>query len=199
MARRRQADRERILRAAAARFAEVGTLQARLDEVAAQADVARGTLYSHFPSKEALVLALMGPVLKDAVAGMDRVDRARTAQARVSAALQLYLQLWARHPDALRLSHRLMTTQDVAAAAQLHLPFVLRMVAVFSTVGRAGILRASSPELAARTLARVAVPLLELYVPVPGGETLFVEAVSGLLLKESPRTVPARRRTPRSG
>lgn len=181
------------MRAAAARFAQVGTQQASLDEIADQADVARGTLYSHFPSKEALVLALMGPVLSDAVAGMDRVDRARSARARVVAALELYLQLWARHPDALRLSHRLMTTQDVAAAAQLHLPFVLRMVAVFATASRAGILRAGSPELAARTLARVAVPLLELYAPVPEGEALFIEAMSGLLLKDSLPPRPSRR------
>ncbi len=181
------------MRAAAARFAQVGTQQASLDEIADQADVARGTLYSHFPSKEALVLALMGPVLSDAVAGMDRVDRARSARARVVAALELYLQLWARHPDALRLSHRLMTTQDVAAAAQLHLPFVLRMVVVFATASRAGILRAGSPELAARTLARVAVPLLELYAPVPEGEALFIEAMSGLLLKDSLPPRPSRR------
>lgn len=181
--RRRQADRERILAAAAERFAEVGTRRARLDEIAERADVARGTLYSHFPSKEALVMALMRPVVDAAVAGMDEVDRQRTAVAKVTGVLQLYLKLWERHPAALRLSYRLMMTGDVAGAAGMHLPFVLRLVPVFEAAARAGLLRAS-PELAARTLARVAVPLLELYAGAEEGERLFLEAMRALLLDE---------------
>jgi AcrR family transcriptional regulator len=50
-------NRERILRAAAAVFTERG-LDATLDDVARQAGVGVGTVYRHFPGKEALVEAL---------------------------------------------------------------------------------------------------------------------------------------------
>lgn len=184
--RRRLADRDRILRAAAARFAEAGPERVRLDEIAELADVARGTLYSHFPSKEALTIELMRPVLEDATTQLREADRARTARDRVSALMQVYLRLWERHADALRLAHRMMQSGDPAGGAQIHMAFVGGVVALLARAGKVGILRAPTPELAARTLARVAVPLLELYAPQPGGDALFVEAVRGLLLKDGP-------------
>ena len=51
-------NRERIVAAARTAFAEYG-LDAQMDEIARRADVGVGTLYRHFPTKDALVRALV--------------------------------------------------------------------------------------------------------------------------------------------
>ena len=51
-------NRERILKAARAVFADQG-MHSQIDDVARRAKVGVGTVYRHFPTKEALVLALV--------------------------------------------------------------------------------------------------------------------------------------------
>lgn len=51
-------NRERILESARAVFAEFGA-EAQMDDVAARAGVGVGTVYRHFPTKEALMVELM--------------------------------------------------------------------------------------------------------------------------------------------
>ena len=55
----RQAKERAILDAALDVFAESGFAPARLEEVAARAGVAKGTIYLYFPSKQALFKALI--------------------------------------------------------------------------------------------------------------------------------------------
>jgi AcrR family transcriptional regulator len=50
-------NREKVLAAAASAFAEAG-LDAQIDDIARRASVGVGTVYRHFPTKEALVAAL---------------------------------------------------------------------------------------------------------------------------------------------
>jgi AcrR family transcriptional regulator len=50
-------NRERLMEAAKAAFAETGS-QASLDEIARRADVGIGTLYRHFPTRDAIVEAV---------------------------------------------------------------------------------------------------------------------------------------------
>jgi AcrR family transcriptional regulator len=50
-------NREKVLAAARAAFAEQGA-EAQMDDVARRAEVGVGTVYRHFPTKEALLLAL---------------------------------------------------------------------------------------------------------------------------------------------
>ncbi len=50
-------NREKVLAAASAAFAETG-LDAQIDDIARRAGVGVGTVYRHFPTKEALVAAL---------------------------------------------------------------------------------------------------------------------------------------------
>jgi AcrR family transcriptional regulator len=50
-------NREKVLTAASAAFAEAG-LDAQIDDIARRAGVGVGTVYRHFPTKEALVAAL---------------------------------------------------------------------------------------------------------------------------------------------
>ena len=64
----REARRQAVLTAALAVFAEHGFEAARLDDVAARAGVAKGTLYLYFADKEALleelIRSVVGPVRK---------------------------------------------------------------------------------------------------------------------------------------
>jgi AcrR family transcriptional regulator len=60
-------NRERLLAAAGQVFEEKG-LEASVADVAAAAGVGMGTLYRHFPSKEALVEALVSDVLETTIA-----------------------------------------------------------------------------------------------------------------------------------
>ena len=78
-----EARRQAILEAALHMFAEHGFEAARLDDVAARAGVAKGTLYLYFASKEALFEALIrnavAPIMR---AGGDggRARRVRPAR-----------------------------------------------------------------------------------------------------------------------
>lgn len=179
LARRRAETRERILRVAAARFAAQGVGEVRLDEIADEADVARGTLYNYFPTKEALVIAILKPVLELAerkVQGMADLGPRRG----VDALLALFLELWRSHAEPLRVVHRI--PQPLGELAALHGSFLQGVLRVFERSARAGILRAKDGALAARIIGRVAIPLLELYDGHPRAEALFVESVRGLLL-----------------
>src|SRR5437879_1667030 len=51
--------RELLLDAAARTFGRLGAERARIEDIAIEADVAVGLLYRHFPSKDALLEALM--------------------------------------------------------------------------------------------------------------------------------------------
>ncbi len=57
--RNKQRTRARILSAATAMFAERGVAASGVDDLAAAADVARGTLFNYFPSKSAIVAAIL--------------------------------------------------------------------------------------------------------------------------------------------
>ncbi|MCL4817652.1 MAG: TetR family transcriptional regulator [Vicinamibacteria bacterium] len=66
MARRRSDDkRERILQAAIKVFARKGYFAARVSEIARKADVADGTIYLYFESKEDLLVSLFDTVMKE--------------------------------------------------------------------------------------------------------------------------------------
>ena len=185
VARRRALTRERIVAAAARRFAEAGPDAVRLDEISEAADVARGTLYSHFRTKDDLLRAIVEPVLRVAVrktAALGRLD----ARGGVDRVLHLYLELWHAYPDALRIAYRAQDTPHGGPGA-LHRSFLKGLMRVFDRAARAGILRSGDPALAGHVMRKVAVPLLELYAGHPDGNRLFVDGLRGLLLTERPR------------
>jgi AcrR family transcriptional regulator len=71
-----QARRQAILDAALAIFAERGFDAARLDDVAARAGVAKGTLYLYFHDKEALFEELIRSAVKPVFEGISQAARA---------------------------------------------------------------------------------------------------------------------------
>ncbi|MDE0312091.1 MAG: TetR/AcrR family transcriptional regulator, partial [Caldilineaceae bacterium] len=54
-----ESTRERILDAALSVFSNKGYHDARLDEIVAESDTSKGSIYFHFPNKERLFLALV--------------------------------------------------------------------------------------------------------------------------------------------
>jgi AcrR family transcriptional regulator len=61
-------NRERVLKAAQATFAEHGR-EAQMDDVARRAGVGVGTVYRHFPTKEALIEALANSMFERVLVG----------------------------------------------------------------------------------------------------------------------------------
>jgi len=182
VARRRAATRDRIVAVAARLFARSGADAVRMDDVADAADVARGTLYSHFRTKDELLCAIVVPVLELAVGKMEALGRL-SARERVDALLRLYLELWHAHPDALRIAYK---AQDMPLGelGNLHRSFLKGLMRVFESARRAGALRSKDPVLAGHVMRMVAVPLLELYGRHADGDRLFVEGLRALLLAE---------------
>src|SRR3954451_4813169 len=74
-------NRERVLAAAEAVFSEMG-LRAQVEEVARRAGVGVGTVWRHFPTKQALVEAVLEPMyeslLTDARPALEQADPGAT-------------------------------------------------------------------------------------------------------------------------
>ena len=179
--RRRLARHQRLLAIAAQRFAAQGVECVCLEAIADAADISRGTLYSHFPTKEALVAAIVRPALEHAVTALSAIDRGRGV-ASVDALLAVWSELWLEHRDALRVMQhsRAMPLGEIAA---LHGALMERVLPVFAGAAARGALRSDDPALAARILARLAVPLLELCGEGPEAAACFKDAMHGLLLR----------------
>ena len=61
----RRQTRETLLDAAAAEFAQQGFEQANINTISTQAGFAKGTVYNYYPSKQALLLALIDDIARD--------------------------------------------------------------------------------------------------------------------------------------
>ncbi|MBE3119463.1 MAG: helix-turn-helix transcriptional regulator, partial [Candidatus Atribacteria bacterium] len=68
---RSEETRARILDAAVRRFAVAGYDAASVDDICAEAGVSKGAFYHHYPSKQAIFLALMQGWLTMIDMGMD--------------------------------------------------------------------------------------------------------------------------------
>lgn len=95
---RGQRTRAALVRAAAAVFEQDGFLDARIADIAGEADVATGTFYSYFDSKEAIFREVVDELIDELyqqsrvgdLAGDDPVSR-------IAAANRLYVESFARH------------------------------------------------------------------------------------------------------
>ena len=85
-AQRRADTRERLLQAAATRFAAEGIDRASIDAIADDAGRTSGSVYAHFGSKEGLLTALLDSWKNDVVvAATAEVSVAATAEERLAA------------------------------------------------------------------------------------------------------------------
>lgn len=81
---------ERLLAAAAAAFAEHGADDVSLEEIARRAGVGIGTLYRHFPTREALVEALYRKELADLCAAAAELLKSHAPEQALRAWMDLF-------------------------------------------------------------------------------------------------------------
>lgn len=178
--RRRTAQQARILAAARQSFAERGPAAVRLDEIADRADIARGTLYSHFATKEALLVALVEPALLATERGLAAIRAEDDADVVMGAMLRLWHRLWRDHRDALRIAHGVGANLP-EALRPVHRRVVSQMHRLLVKLEQSGRLRGDA-EWASMLIAKLGVPLLETYERIDETERTFVECASRLLL-----------------
>ncbi len=95
------AKRARLIAAAAALFSRVGFDRASVDDIAASADVAKGTVYLYFPSKAELFLAVLSE-LRERIAADDGGAADEHPEATLRRLIRRQLTLAAASPDLFR-------------------------------------------------------------------------------------------------
>ena len=112
-----QRNRERLVAAGRAVFTEQG-VDASLEEIARRAGVGIGTLYRHFPSREALVAAIFEERIGEVLAAAERAAAAEDAWQGLVGFLEQALQLQADHLALRQLVLRYPQGDAKAAAAR---------------------------------------------------------------------------------
>ena len=98
-AERRAATTEAILRAGRRLFGERGFAAATMDDIAEAADIAKGAVYHHFKTKEAVFEAVFEQVSGDLVQDIDRAVRSeKDVLAAIIAGTQHYFAACAKGP-----------------------------------------------------------------------------------------------------
>jgi AcrR family transcriptional regulator len=191
---------DRILSVAARSFSRNWPDSVSLDEIASEADVAKGTLYSHFPTKEALLIGIIEPALL-ALEGALVAIKGDDAREVVVELLRRWVKVLREHQNAMKVAHCLgaklpeplsMLYRRVVAKANrvLAQPKVLEQLR-------------GSASWAGGVIVKLGIPLFEAYDGIdPTGDT-FVEAFRCLILREKKslkrRTSTKRTSLPRKG
>lgn len=153
------ARREHLLDTAARMFAQRGYANAQMDEIATAAETSKGGLYFHFPTKEALIAAVIsraGDVLRRRVtramddAGSDPVARADAALATLIETLSAHRSL-ARVLAAERLGGSVAARERVAEIEDEYVELVAEELRQALAIGRLTQLESPiDPDLTAR-------------------------------------------------
>jgi AcrR family transcriptional regulator len=94
---RRERTQAAIVKAAKRSFGERGFDATTMDDIATGARVAKGAVYHHFPTKEALFEAVFEQVSRELVGDLDQVSRAEKDQlAAMAAGTQAYFSACAK-------------------------------------------------------------------------------------------------------
>jgi TetR/AcrR family transcriptional regulator len=181
VARRRARTRERILSTATSLFAARGIDQVTLTDITDEADVSRGNLYSHFNSKEELVVSVYQPAMDYSLEQMRRVRGLPPAEA-IEIILRVHTEVWRKFPGTLLVMYQLKdaATEEVGSGHDQQSQDVL---SVFRQAADINLLR-MEPELAINVVDTIGVPLLELAQEAPDPDAFFVESMLRILLKE---------------
>lgn len=112
------ARRQRVLVAALQLGAEGGYDAVQMRDVAASAEVALGTIYRYFPSKDALLAAAMSEWMEDLERRVtERAPRGTTTAARVNDVLRRAVATMERQPELAEAVITALTSDDPAAGA----------------------------------------------------------------------------------
>jgi AcrR family transcriptional regulator len=150
--RRRLDTEQRILRAALRLFGERGFTATTVDEIVADADVAKGTFFNYFASKERLLLAFGERLLARLAAAAVAISPTRPVLDQLRGAIHLAVAEWQGNQRLLRaLVGTAMSNDELAGPFQELLAAARANVALLLTEGqRRGEIRTdiAAPELA---------------------------------------------------
>ena len=144
----KDANRDRLLAAAADEFARLGLAGANINEISLAAGLAKGTVYNHFPSKEALFLSVVEQACALAAEGAEDLPPEASTRERLRAVLDSDVA-WAREHEAFaRVLLREIFTADprfyprvIEAAA----PFISRVRSILADGVSRGEIRPQPP------------------------------------------------------
>jgi AcrR family transcriptional regulator len=157
--RRKAATAAAIMEAAERHFLEKGFHATKIEDVATDADVATGSIYVHFGSKEGLYLALIERALHVEEGYLAAAfDPAKTPAEQLVAAGDAYLRFYVKHPGYFRMlafpyfDTRPKAKADPVAArvAQLAEAQVARLARAIAEAVEAGLVREVDPWRAAK-------------------------------------------------
>ena len=177
--RRRERTRQKIIQSSADLFSRFGYDQVRFEDIAEAADVARGTLYSFYKNKEALINEMLQSVYEKAMRGLDRVKHMEPRKS-VEELLNVYCDLYESDPHGLMVAFHL--PRPPGPAEQLYERFSERMRSIFERAGN--LLRSRDTEVTTRLFSRSSVPsLAALAESTEDFRRQFVEHFKSLLLR----------------
>ncbi len=182
---RQSRTRERILTESAALFIDKGFENVSVEEIIEAADIARSSFYRFFSNREDVLSQIIRPVFEQGIEEMATI-RCGQPQETMTGLFNAYLRIWRRSPNALRLSTR-GGGVHFALFKDLHSIYRAEILRVLATVAATGALLNDDADASGRLIARIAVPILEVYATHPRQEVMFHLTMRGLLLKPEHR------------
>lgn len=182
MERRRERARKRILEIATKRIVEVGLDRVRLGDVADEADISRATLYSHFASKEEILVEVVRPVLEELIKAM-KEKKAGTALQGLDNLIDVYTSMWDNNSGALTLALRYIL-HDPGDLAESVSKIQSQTDSILRPLNSEGLLRMKT-DLARNAFIQTAIILLDVLKNESNREALFRESIRALILKKS--------------
>jgi AcrR family transcriptional regulator len=181
VARRRERMKQSLLAAGARQFASRGIGTVSVEDLIAEADVSRATFYALFSSKYSLLEHILNPVFDRATAAV-RALATQPALEAIDGLIAVYLELWRDHRDGLLLIPTVDPKTFRHFEAQ-HRALNDALLDLLRAAERAEVLRNGSAQYSLKVIARTAVPLLRVYDGHPAAESMFRDAVRGLLVR----------------
>ncbi len=111
--------RDRVKAAATELFTERGYDKTSLREIADRVGITKASLYYHYPSKQALLLAIMEPFLLEWAAAVEMAERLPHTSANIRAVLAREIDITLCHREAIGLLVRDIAAVITAAAPRL--------------------------------------------------------------------------------
>ncbi|MBB6478891.1 TetR/AcrR family transcriptional regulator [Spirochaeta isovalerica] len=169
--------------AAVSLFLEKRSANVSMDEIADKADVARRTLFNHFPGKELLVLEVTSPILTDGLHYLEELNR--WDRVSLDEVINLFFYLWKKHGQSLNLLYAI-DFEDFQDLKDLHGKYLREYMKVFSRI-------ADWPEGLSERKNQIAVLFFRIFVNIlnslkdmPDQEFRFNKALKGLLMGMNP-------------
>ena len=181
VARRRERMKQSLLAAGARQFATRGIGPVSVEELIAEADVSRATFYGLFSSKYSLLEHILNPVFEQATQAVRALGGSPALDA-IDGLIDVYLALWREHRDGLLLIPTVDPKTFRHFEAQ-HRALNDALLEVLRAAERADVLRNGSAQYSLKVIARTAIPLLRVYDGHPAADSMFRDAIRGLLVR----------------